>query len=73
MRHFGTKVLAVAGLCLAAAVAQASDVADKYPEKMVRIIVPYAPGGFNDTLGRIFAQQGVETLGGSPEAFEQFF
>ena len=27
--------------------------ADAFPEKTVRIIVPYTPGGFNDTLARV--------------------
>ena len=27
--------------------------ADTFPEKAVRIIVPYTPGGFNDTLARV--------------------
>ncbi len=35
---------------------QAQDAAANYPEKNVRIVVPYAPGGFNDTLGRLFAR-----------------
>jgi len=57
MKHFGMKFLAVTCLCLAASVAQASDAAAKYPEKMIRIVVPYAPGGFNDTMGRLFAKR----------------
>jgi tripartite-type tricarboxylate transporter receptor subunit TctC len=31
--------------------------ADTYPSKLIRIIVPYPPGGFNDTLARTFAQK----------------
>lgn len=29
-----------------------ADSADSYPERPVRIVVPYTPGGFNDTLAR---------------------
>ena len=28
----------------------------EYPDKTIRIVVPYPPGGFNDTLGRIVAK-----------------
>ena len=28
----------------------------EYPTKPVRIVVPYPAGGFNDTLGRMFAR-----------------
>ncbi|MBB5215135.1 Bug family tripartite tricarboxylate transporter substrate binding protein [Parapusillimonas granuli] len=63
MKHFGMKFLAAAGLCLAATVAHAADAAAKYPEKMIRIVVPYAPGGFNDTLGRLFARKLQEAWG----------
>ena len=49
-------------LCLAmgatAAQAQtASAPASDYPNKTIRYIVPYTPGGFNDTLGRIVSQK----------------
>ena len=36
------------GLSFASAVA-----ADNFPERPVRIVVPYPPGGFNDTLARV--------------------
>ena len=28
-------------------------VAQEFPERTVRIVVPYPPGGFNDTLARV--------------------
>eukprot|EP01136_Pigoraptor_vietnamica_P010764 Opistho-1_new@3423 len=46
-----TLALAATALCTGAS-AQAQD----YPSKPVRIVVPYPPGGFNDTLGRLAAK-----------------
>ena len=43
-------------LCFAAA-------AQSYPAKPVRMIVPYPPGGGNDTLGRLFAAKLSERMG----------
>jgi tripartite-type tricarboxylate transporter receptor subunit TctC len=34
-----------------------------YPAKAVRVIVPYPPGGGNDTLGRLFAAKLTDRLG----------
>ena len=35
----------------------------EYPDRTIRIIVPYTPGGFNDTLGRIVANKFSEAWG----------
>ena len=36
---------------------------ESYPSKPVRVIVPYPPGGGNDTLGRLFAAKLSERMG----------
>ena len=38
--------------------------AQKYPEREVRIINPYAPGGSADITGRLLAQKLAEIIGG---------
>ena len=48
--------LAVAGLSAAAP-------AQNYPTKPVRLIVPFPPGGSNDIVGRLMAQELTERLG----------
>lgn len=50
-------------LTLFAAVTTAS--AQQYPDKPVKIIVPYAAGGFSDALGRALAQWFTQNLGQS--------
>ncbi len=48
------RTLIRAGAALALAIAAPAFAQGKgYPEKPIRIIVPYPPGGFNDTLARI--------------------
>lgn len=46
-------VMAAAGMMVCGATAQAQD----YPQKPIHIVVPYPPGGFNDTLGRVVANK----------------
>ncbi|MES2562134.1 MAG: tripartite tricarboxylate transporter substrate binding protein [Pseudomonadota bacterium] len=37
--------------------------AQKYPERPVRLVVPFAPGGVNDIIGRRYAQEMTRVLG----------
>jgi tripartite-type tricarboxylate transporter receptor subunit TctC len=57
MRALRTLGLALAVLTIGAA-AHA-----EYPDRTIRIVVPYTPGGFNDTLGRIVAQKFTDDWG----------
>jgi tripartite-type tricarboxylate transporter receptor subunit TctC len=54
-------VLALAG-CIAGAIAPAA-LAQAYPTKPVRVIVPFAPGGGSDAVGRVLAQKLGDRLG----------
>ena len=56
----------MAGLLIAAAFAVgASHAAEKFPQRPVRFIVPYAPGGATDITARLL-QQGISELWGQP-------
>ena len=47
-------------LCVGAmlsSVAVVTVAADIFPERSVRIVVPYPPGGFNDTLARVVGER----------------
>ena len=59
----GILALALA-LCLAPIAAQAQS-ADKYPERSIKIVVPFPPGGSVDVLGRLIAQRMQENWGQS--------
>ena len=63
-RIAGFAVLASAVIVAAAA---SEAFAQKYPEKTVRIVTPFGPGGGTDIFARILAQRLSETLG------QQFF
>ena len=55
-RHF-LCALAVASLAVGSAFAQS------YPSRPIKIVVPYPPAGFNDTLGRTLAAKFTESWG----------
>jgi tripartite-type tricarboxylate transporter receptor subunit TctC len=50
---------------LAASLPTVPAVAQDYPNKPVRLLVPFAPGGGTDTLARMIAQRLAESLGHS--------
>jgi tripartite-type tricarboxylate transporter receptor subunit TctC len=53
------RLLAVAALCCATLASGADD----YPNKPIRLIVPYTPGGSIDNTGRLVADQLQKQLG----------
>jgi tripartite-type tricarboxylate transporter receptor subunit TctC len=55
--------VAAAAICFATAMATPAACADDYPSRPVTMVVPLAPGGSTDTLGRIIAQGMRPTLG----------
>jgi len=52
-------------MAASSSLATAQNAADKYPEKSIRIVVPFPPGGSTDALGRAVAQKLQEKLGQS--------
>ena len=60
MIRFLSKLFVVAGFLLPFTAAVS---AQEFPTKPVRIIVPFAPGGLNDLVGRMIAQHLTERFG----------
>ena len=65
MARMHSRLLTTAGLMLAltAAIAATQVAAQDYPSRPVRVIVPFPPGGVNDTVGRMVATHLSERLG----------
>lgn len=61
-RRSALSTLAAAALVAIGATGTALAQSD-YPNKPVRLVVPYAPGGATDVIGRVLAKQLSETLG----------
>jgi tripartite-type tricarboxylate transporter receptor subunit TctC len=53
----------IAVLAQTASLYAAAQGASAYPAKPIRIVVPFPPGAFNDTLGRLLAQRFQEVWG----------
>jgi len=56
---------AAASLLASAAMAQGPSNSAAYPERPVKIVVPFAPGAGTDAMGRLIAQKLGEVLGGT--------
>ncbi len=61
LRLRGTVLLTV--LCAAGALLQAAPVLGAYPERPIRIIVPFPPGGASDVIARMFAEKFTQSWG----------
>ena len=57
--------LLAASLAAGAAAAHAAEQAQKFPQRPVRLIIPYAPGGATDITARLL-QTGISELWGQP-------
>jgi len=55
----------VTGVCFSAVSGHVLAQDNPYPSRPITIVVPYTPGGFNDTMARVFAQKLQQAWGKS--------
>ena len=60
----GKRTAAALAVLLMAGLSCSTVLAQTYPVKPVKLIVPYAPGGPTDIMGRVIAKNVSETIGG---------
>jgi tripartite-type tricarboxylate transporter receptor subunit TctC len=58
-----SRVLALAALTCTAALAMTAPVNAAYPDHQIKLIIPFAPGGGNDAVGRVIGKLLTESLG----------
>src|SRR5437868_5807975 len=59
-REFLTTTMAV---CATGALARGAMAQAKYPDRPIKLVVPFAPGGATDVAGRLWADRIKSTLG----------
>lgn len=64
-RRIVLATLLILAICLLALCAAMPASAQRYPTQPIKLVVPYPPGGFNDTLGRTLAAKLPAALGQS--------
>lgn len=65
MRRFSIRCLGALGMAAAVAVTAPAALAQSYPDKPVKLVVPFPPAGVTDVLGRLVAQKLSERWGQS--------
>jgi tripartite-type tricarboxylate transporter receptor subunit TctC len=63
MKALIKKTFTIAALAACTVAATAANAAGAYPERPIRMVVPYPAGGITDIVGRAIAQRVAETLG----------
>ncbi|MGD0026666.1 MAG: tripartite tricarboxylate transporter substrate binding protein [Xanthobacteraceae bacterium] len=63
MARFRARIVGSLWLLLALTAFAAPAAAEDYPTRSIRLIIPFAPGGSNDVVGRIIANQLGQKLG----------
>ena len=63
MRHFVRQLCRVALLSCTLGITATAAMAQAYPNKPIKLIVPFAPGGFTDVVARILGQKLSVSLG----------
>ena len=56
-RHRLLRRLTLAGLALASCLSLPALAAEDYPQRPIRLIIPYPPGGSLDPIGRVLAEE----------------
>src|SRR5690349_4676677 len=63
MRKLHASIVVGLSLALALTAVAGNAAAQDYPTRAIRLIIPFPPGGSNDVVGRIVANQLGEKLG----------
>ena len=63
MQRRDVLTLGLAALAAQASASRAACSQSKYPERPIRLIIPFTPGGVNDTIGRPWANKMKSLLG----------